>query len=173
MIEKIGLLCIYNKSKGNRRRCSNLSLYRRYKKEMTETKDSALPGFESQADATVWIRWGAMGEDDDPEFTYLVKKGAVIIGTIKNINDSTTYPDKKILVLELDTGEEVRTMTPSRLQTQLGLSKNWKMKYVAEIGTRVAIKYLGINKEAEGKPHLFDCKFGKPLSPTTENKKEE
>ena len=127
--------------------------------------DQKLPGFESQADATVWIRWGTMGEDDDPEFTYLVKKGTTIIGTIKTINDSTTYPDKKIIVLELDDGREVRTMAPSRLQTQLGLSKNWKMKYVAEAGTRLAIKYMGINKDAEGKPHMFDVKFGKPLNP--------
>ena len=73
----------------------------------------------------------------------------------------------------LDDGKEIRTMTPSRLQTQLGLNPKWKMKYVAKVGDRIAVKYLGINKDAEGKPHLFEVQFGKPLEPKAEQKTEE
>ena len=128
-------------------------------------ENSSLPGFESQADATVWIRWGVLGPDDDAEFTHLVKKNEALVGTVRGIHDSSTYEGRKILVLELDNGNEVRTLCPTRLQTQLGLAPKWKMKYVAEIGSRIAIKYLGQNKEAEGKPHMFDVQFGKPIEP--------
>ena len=137
------------------------------------TDQNSLPGFEPQVDATVWIRWGVKKEDDDPEYTYLVKKNDVFVATITGIYDSSTYEGRKIVSFELDPEHEIRCLCPARLQSELGLNPKRKMRSVAKEGTVVSVKYLGINKAAEGKPHTFEVQFGKASPDVKQEEKKE
>lgn len=134
------------------------------------TAQEELPGFEDQEDNTIWISWGKLGEDHDPARSMVVKEGDVFIGTIVSINDSTAYEGTKVVSWELDDGRIVANICPASLQDKLGLGK-FRKKFTADVGSRTAVKYLGTGKKEKGKnaPHLFEVKFGKPVTPTETN----
>lgn len=117
--------------------------------------------WQENKDNTIWVRWGASGENDDPETTYVVKAGDELIGRITEIRGSTTYEGKAIMSMELKGGKEVSFLVPTRLQSDLGLNPKWNMKITAEVGDTIKIVYRGKDKKAEGNPHTFDVFFDK------------
>jgi len=141
---------------------------------MPEQAKFDLPGFDNQEDNTIWIDWGQLGTNDDgtphdKERTMVVPVGSVFIGTVISINESTAYEGVKIVSWELDDGRIVATLCPASLQDKLGIGK-FRKKFTATVGSRTAVKYLGLGKKEKGKnaPHLFEVKFGKPIEPKEE-----
>ena len=122
-----------------------------------------------QTDAIKMVRWGAYLPDDNKENFVLIEKGKSIIGEILDIsmrdlqNDEGETVQKPSITMRIDgtEDEQVKFITPKRLQTALGLNPNWKKNKVAEIGDLVKIQYLGVNKEVKGKPHLFEVYWAK------------
>lgn len=120
-----------------------------------------------QKDNTVWVRWGKYEEEDDKERVHLVKNNDRLCGKIIDMIDGKTYPEQKIITMEIidddgdETGKQVKFSTKSRLKTELGLNPKIPRQYKAGIGSTVCITYRGRSKDIEGNPHIFEVQFAK------------
>ena len=113
-----------------------------------------------------YIVFDEIKKDKDEAQQYLVKKGEMIYCIVGLIEDSRALPGKKWMQLEIcdkdgkTIGERVSLTPPRYLEVALGLDPEYEQKKVVSTGDFLAIKYLGRDKDKEGKPYTFKIYYG-------------